>query len=80
MGDYEFIINLGDHDLFTDSNQRQVLDKNRVTQRQVEYRLPAKEFIKLLDELNRYHRSSSQQNLWKKIEEKYLNIGNLVIR
>ncbi|AUJ31910.1 MAG: hypothetical protein ABF483_04560 [Liquorilactobacillus nagelii] len=80
MTDYEFIINLGGHDLFTDSNRRQVLDKNRIAQCQREYRLPAKEFVDLLDELNRYHRSGNQQSLWKKIEKEYLNLGNLIIK
>ncbi|WP_415603971.1 hypothetical protein [Liquorilactobacillus nagelii] len=80
MTDYEFIINLGDHDLFTDSNRRQVLDKDRIAQCQREYRLPAKDFLNLLDELNRYHRSSNQQNLWETIEKKYLNLGNLIIK
>lgn len=80
MGKYEFIINLIDYDLFTDSNQRQVLKKNRLTQQQTEYRLPAKDFIELLDELNRYHRSRNQQTFWKMIEKKYLNLGNQIIR
>jgi hypothetical protein len=78
--DYEFIINLADYDLFTDSNRRQVLKKNSSNGHQTEYRLPAKDFLNLLDELNRYHRSSNQQNLWETIEKKYLNLGNLIIK
>lgn len=79
-GNYQLILEFGQYKIFSDADKKQIKKFDVLKGKTAEYRLVAADFISFLDEINLYHQALDPNRFLKQLDDRYLNLGNLIIR